>query len=241
MKYSSLEDEIQFLRSLKYLDLCKYLQDKYGIPQGDYFVSESCATPNLKIKRSNEGLFIHHIKECEFPDLSKKEMALLMPYEYQKANNLVYCNYFEHLLLHIDIVLEYMTKEFIGIYPNLKKPGVVVVGMGGLVNFILPEIVDYINGYQYQKSHLINALKIIDGREYLFVEIVKDFENELRKPKHGSKYLTGGFIQKRKFHASFFEGKMTRNGRIKSLLKEFDQEGVKKWNYYRVIKQKVSS
>ncbi len=228
MKYSSLEDEIYFLRGLKYLDLCKYLQEKYGIAQGDYFVSESCATPNLKIKRSNEGLFIHHIKECEFPDLSKKEMALMMPYEYQKANNLVYCNYFEHLLLHIDIVLEYMTKEFIGIYPNLKRPGIVIVGMGGLVNFILPEIVDYINGYQYQKSHLVNALKVIDGRELLFIEIVKDFEDELRKPKHGAKFLTGGFIQKRKYHASFFEGKMTRNGRIKLLLKEYEQKRVKK-------------
>ena len=178
---NGIEEEIKHLRTLKYYDLCKYLQNKYGIPDGDYFVSTSCATPNQKIKRTDEGLFIHHIKECEFPDLSKKEMAILMPFEYQKASNLVYCNYFEHLLLHIDIVLEYMTKEFIGIYPNLKKPGVVVVGMGGLVNFILPEIVDYINGYQYQKSHLINALKIIDGREYLFIEIVKDFENELRK------------------------------------------------------------
>ena len=224
MKYSCLEDEVQFLRSLKYMDLCEYLQRKYGVPQGDYFLSESCATPNLKIKRSDEGLFIHHIKECEFPDLSKKEMALMKPYEYQRAINLVYCNYFEHLILHIDIVLEYMTKEFIGIYPNIKKPGIVVVGMGGLVNYILPEIVDYINGYQYQKSNYINALKIIDGREFLFIEIVKGFEDELKKPKHGSKYLTGGFLQKRKFHASFFEGKMTRNGKMERLLKEYEQK-----------------
>lgn len=212
------EKEIEYIRGLKYFELCKYLQSKYGMPQGDYFVNKSCSTPNQKIKRSNEGLFIHHIQECVFPDLSKKDMALLMPYDYQLAANLVYCNYFEHLILHIDIVLEFMTKEFIGVYPNLKKPGVVIVGMGGLVNHILPEIVDYINGYDYKRNNFVNALKIIDDNEMLFVRIVKEFEKELQKAKHGCKGLTAGFMQRRRFHANFFEGKMTRGGRIKELL-----------------------
>ena len=215
---NGIEEEIKHLRTLKYFDLCKYLQNKYGIPDGDYFVSTSCATPNQKIKRTDEGLFIHHIKECEFPDLSKKEMAILMPFEYQKGHNLVYCNYFEHMLLHMNIVFEFMTKEFIGIYPRLKKPGVVIVGMGGLVNHMFPEIVDYINGYEYKRSNFINALKIIDGNEMLFIDLVKDFENELSKPKHGSKSLTAGFLQGRKFYANFFQGNMKTNGKIKDLL-----------------------
>lgn len=218
---TSLNEEIKELSHLKYFELCDYLQQKYGVPDGNYFLTNSCSTQNPKIKRSDEGLFIHHIKECEFPDLSQKDKALLMPFEWQEGRNLVYCNYFEHLLLHIDIVLEFMTKEFIGF--DYKSKPIVVVGMGGLVNHILPEIVDYINGYQYQRPSYLTALKIIDGNEMLFIELVKDFENELKKRKHGLKNGSAAVMQGRKFHADFFKGKMTfGHRRINDLLFEYD-------------------
>ena len=72
----------------------------------DYFCNESCRSKNNKASRSQEGLFCHHIAENKEILLSTPEVARTHPYEYQKAENLVYANYLEHLLLHIKIVEE---------------------------------------------------------------------------------------------------------------------------------------
>lgn len=95
--------EILYELSLPYNQLVYYLQDKYGIVQGNYFITPTCATKNKKIMRSKEGLFCHHIKEDEGGNLSQPDIAKQFPYEWQCSYNLVYCNYLEHLILHMKV------------------------------------------------------------------------------------------------------------------------------------------
>ncbi len=88
---------------LPYLELCKYLQQKYGPATCDYFVSPECKTKNKKVTRTSEGLFCHHIFENRYGNLSEPHIAKIQPFETQKKENLVYCNYLEHLILHLKI------------------------------------------------------------------------------------------------------------------------------------------
>ena len=96
--------EIEKELRMTYEEMCKYLQSKYGIAKVDYFPNEECRARNKNVSRTNEGLFCHHIYE-KFggSNLCHPSMARQYPYEYQKRENLVYCNYLEHLLLHLKI------------------------------------------------------------------------------------------------------------------------------------------
>lgn len=96
---------------MNYLELCNYLQTKYGKTNGSYFLTPTCATKNIKISRTNEGLVIHHIAENETIDLSKKEYATKHDWHLQESDMLCYCNYIEHLILHIKIVDEYLESK----------------------------------------------------------------------------------------------------------------------------------
>lgn len=100
--------EIQKERNMSYFELCEYLKNKYGKVKEDYFLDSQCIHVNKGIKRSAEGLEIHHIKEAlpNVFDLSKSIQASNYPFEYQKSYNLCYCNLLEHLILHILINIE---------------------------------------------------------------------------------------------------------------------------------------
>lgn len=100
---------------MSYDDYVVYLLRKYGPAQYDYFCNESCKSKNSKNSRSSEGLFCHHIAENKEILLSTPEVARMHTFEYQKAHNLVYANYLEHLLLHIKIVEEDITNEGLGL------------------------------------------------------------------------------------------------------------------------------
>lgn len=89
--------------SMTYLELVDHLLNKYGHAQCDYFLSEKCTSKNKKVTRTSEGLLCHHIDENICDDLSEPSQAASHSFEYQKAGRLVYCNYIEHLLLHIQI------------------------------------------------------------------------------------------------------------------------------------------
>ncbi|MGL6125000.1 MAG: hypothetical protein ACRC1F_00730 [Metamycoplasmataceae bacterium] len=101
------------LLNKKYLEVVEELQKKYGRVPGDYFANENMLSQNTKIKRSNEGLVIHHIDEDKEYNLSSPKQAQQHSFSYQKADRLVYCNDLEHLLLHIKIVEE-TEQELIG-------------------------------------------------------------------------------------------------------------------------------
>lgn len=150
-----LEEELK----LNYLDLCKFLQDKYGVPNGNYFITNSCKTANKYIKRGKEGLFLHHIKENKYILLSTPAFAITQPFEYQHAENLCYCNYLEHLILHMKIVEEYLTEESL-------ETNNCAVGIGGINHFIIPEINDYFNGYTDYLPWQKTAFSLVDKQSF---------------------------------------------------------------------------
>lgn len=170
---SYLKEEL----ALNYLDLCNFLQSKYGVPSGNYFLTESCKSKNQKITRGNDGLFIHHIKENEYIQLCDPRIAVHQPFEYQKAQNLCYCNYLEHLILHFKIVQEYLIEE------NILKCQC-FPGIGGIINFIVPEINDYFNGYPVKQPWKLKAFSLVDKQSFeelkalIFNSMPKTFKQE---------------------------------------------------------------
>ena len=157
---------------LNYLELCKHLQDKYGVPSGNYFLTKSCKSKNNKITRGNDGLFLHHIKENEEIDLSKTDRATACPFEYQESKNLCYCNYLEHLILHMKIVEEYLSAELkrwvdeSHLNEQIPNNPIKYLGIGGLNNHIIPEINDFYNGYEYSRDWQIKALNLVDFESF---------------------------------------------------------------------------
>ena len=86
-----------------------YLWQIHGKSQYDYFLTPAKTMVNQKIERRQEGLMLHHIsEECgtDIQQLLTIRTAKELPFEIYKASNFVYCDYFEHLLLHIKIALE---------------------------------------------------------------------------------------------------------------------------------------
>jgi hypothetical protein len=90
--------------AMSYDDYVTYLLNKYGAAEYSYFCTPACKSTNKKISRTKDGLFCHHIREDTAILLSDPEYARANPFEYQMPHNLVYCNYLEHLILHIKIV-----------------------------------------------------------------------------------------------------------------------------------------
>jgi hypothetical protein len=130
--------EIQIMLNLSYSDCCSLLLKKYGPVSGNYFLDLNCTKKNGAITRGDEGLYIHHISEDKEVMLSNPKYARLSSFEYQKAKRLVYCNLLEHLVLHIKIF------EKTG--PNT------IYGVGGIYNFIVPELNDIYSGIKYAQS-----------------------------------------------------------------------------------------
>lgn len=99
MEKTEIEKELK----MTYNELCKYLQDKYGMAKSDYFATEECRSKSKKIPRSSEGLYCHHMDEDKGGNLSNPPQARMQPFEWQKRERLVYCNALEHFILHIKI------------------------------------------------------------------------------------------------------------------------------------------
>jgi hypothetical protein len=127
--------EQEFLREIKmtYEELVEYCNNKYGRVTGSYFCTPEMKSQNSKITRGNEGLIVHHVKEDRAIMLSNKIYAIMQPWEWQCGENLVYCNIFEHLLLHMKIT---DSLDFIRCITEKVVPG-----WGGVVNYILPDLV----------------------------------------------------------------------------------------------------
>lgn len=126
------KDEFNKECTMTYQELVEYLKQKYGDVKDNYFCTPTCATKNRKITRTKDGLYVHHIGENEYVNLGQTAFAKQVSFDYQLANNLVYCNLFEHLILHMLITdgSDYATM--------LKTKQ--LVGIGGLINFMIPEI-----------------------------------------------------------------------------------------------------
>lgn len=98
-----MTEEIKKQIQMTYMEQCQYLQKKYGLAKRDYFPNEKCRSKTKNISRTEEGLVLHHNAEAysDGGNLSIPQMARMHPFEYQKKENLSYCNFVEHLLFHL--------------------------------------------------------------------------------------------------------------------------------------------
>ena len=155
--------EYQRVRNMTYLQYCDYLQDKYGIGLADFMTKS--VNPNPKCKRTKDGLIAHHKAEDKMIMLSTKEFAHMCPFEWQQKENIVYCDYLEHLLLHVLICK----------YPSPNKHPMAEVGIGGVVNFLAPELNDLYSGWRTSQAWRQNCHdKVINDKD-VYLCILKDF------------------------------------------------------------------
>lgn len=155
-------EEYELVKAMSYYEYCDYLQKKYGIPKHNYF-RPSFTTKDSKISRTKEGLVVHHKYEDHTPRLSKKEIAVQYPYEWQIAENLVYCDYLEHLFLHI-LICENPN-------PNATE----TVGMGGIIVFIVPEMNDVYSGWKTKEQWRATCHKSIINDKDVYLILIKRF------------------------------------------------------------------
>lgn len=152
---------------MDYHEQLLYLKSKYGLPQGNYFLTESCKSTNSKITRAKEGLFIHHDYEWNPDDfgchaLSDGEIAREKSYDYQLSANLTYCNLLEHLMLHIKI-----HKLRIDVF-NCNE-------IDGVEKFLIPQLNDMYKTKKYKKEWLVATKEQIADNYLDFKKLVETY------------------------------------------------------------------
>ena len=155
--------EYNSVRNMTYLEYCDYLQGKYGIELSDYMTKTF--NVNQKCKRTKEGLFAHHKAEDKMVMVSTKEIAKMFPFEWQKKENIVYCDFLEHLFLHVLICK----------YPSPEKIPYADVGTGGVVNFIAPELNDMYSGWETAQTWRKICHDKVRADKDVYLAILKDF------------------------------------------------------------------
>ena len=157
--------EYEKIKNLNYLEYCDYLQEKYGIGLSDYMTKSW--NKNSKVTRTKEGLIAHHKFEDHAILLADKEYAMKNPYEWQLAKNIVYCDYLEHLLLHI-LICENPAENH-----NADE----VVGIGGVVNFSVPELNDFYSGWKTNQGWRLNCHNLIKDDKEVYLILIKRFKD----------------------------------------------------------------
>lgn len=154
-KYGLSDEEIAFIESkvkpmdgtsyyesmlkTNYQEIVSALLKKYGSAKHNYFKDTACKIKNPLVTRTNEGLFCHHIDEDKAIMLCNDKFAVNNPFEYQKADRLVYCNLLEHLLLHVKIAEN----------PSPDANENELPGIGGAINFICKDLNDIYSGKKF--------------------------------------------------------------------------------------------
>lgn len=174
--------EYESVKDLTYVEYCDYLQKKYGKSKYNYMSENFVKIP--KVTRTSEGLFVHHKYENKTILLTNQAIAKHQPYEYQLAENLAYCDFLEHLLLHV-LICE---------YPENTLPQF-IVGIGGAINFIIPELNDLYSGCPVAPNWKMTCFNKVKQDQDCYITIV----NRLIKNSHNyplfdlSKILLGSW------------------------------------------------
>lgn len=163
--------EYHEVSSLTYLQYCDYLQAKYG--KGKYNYMTKTWDRNSKVSRTKEGLLCHHKCEDRCIMLATKEIAMKFPYAWQEKDNLVYCNYLEHLLLHVLICK----------YPSPETPKHMQVGVGGAINFLIPELNDFYSGWSTEQAWRKTCLGVVKNDKEVYLAIIKQLK-DINKEKN---------------------------------------------------------
>ena len=195
--------EFQKVKTMTYMEYCDYLQGKYGVGRADYMTR--AFNKNHKVSRTSDGLIAHHKAEDKMILLSTKSVAEKCPYEWQLKENIVYCDYLEHLLLHVLICK----------HPSPVKHPLADVGVGGVINFIVPELNDLYSGWVSKQEWRNNCHRIVIKDKEVYLEILRMFIAYLQDER--------GFEDKELLHTSFNEqyGGWARKQNMK-LYKEID-------------------
>lgn len=98
--------------------------------------------------------------------LSTRNVAMLCPYEWQLKENIVYCDYLEHLLLHI-LICKYPANEVSG--------KVLHVGLGGIVDYIAPELNDVYSGFESNQAWRKRCHDKIKNDKDVYLQLLKQF------------------------------------------------------------------
>jgi hypothetical protein len=157
-------EEIKKELAMTYAEMVTHLLSKYGKAEHDYFRNETCKSKNPNVSRTCEGLYCHHIDEDKAIMLAEDKFAANNPFAYQKADRLVYCNVLEHLILHIKIMEKPKDSE-----ANEYE----LQGIGGVYNYMCPQINDYFNGYIFKQQWVITAFNLIENNFEDYIKILK--------------------------------------------------------------------
>lgn len=160
--------EYEKVKKLTYLEYCDYLQKKYGIGLSDYMTKSWNKNP--KVTRTKEGLIAHHKFEDHAILLADKDHAQQNPYEWQLAKNIIYCDYLEHLFLHILICEN----------PSENQNKFEAVGIGGVINFIVPELNDMYSGWETGQEWRKNCHNLIINDKDVYLTLLKRFKNSCK-------------------------------------------------------------
>lgn len=158
INYKEIENQL----ITDYKNMIKLLNIKYGKVEGNYFLTESCKSKNQKITRTKEGLFVHHVYGYIENHLSYRNIAYKFPFEYQKANQLVYCDYLEHLILHLKI-------------GEIKKEYHHDLSIGEMIK----ELILIYSGKIFKINYKINIANKIKDYSDQFLEILKKSDNKI--------------------------------------------------------------
>ena len=172
--HESLDNSKEYYKKImkmSYDELVQTLINKYGPARYDYFTNEYCTNKNKNVTRTSEGLYCHHIDEDKAIMLSNDEYAKNNPFEYQKANRLVYCNFLEHLLLHILIVEEPRNEN-----ANENE----AQGIGGATNFICKQLNDLYNGYEFKLQWMKNTTSIVKDDYDIYIIMLRRLWNDIK-------------------------------------------------------------
>ena len=163
------------IMKMSYHELVQFLINKYGPSKYDYFTNEYCTIKNKKVTRTSEGLFCHHIDEDKAILLSNSEYASQNPFEYQKANRLVYCNFLEHLLLHILIF-----EEPKNIHANRDE----IQGICGAIFYLCAQLNDIYSGYHLKEEWRKNVASVVINDYESYILILRRLWKDIQENKY---------------------------------------------------------
>lgn len=177
--------EYEQVKDFTYLQYCDYLQKKYGLGSAN-FMTKTWKV-DRKAKRTSEGLLAHHKFEDHAALLANEENALNYPYEWQMAENIVYCDYLEHLLLHV-LICEYPAKK-----NNREDP----VGIGGVLQYLVPELNDLYSGWDTNQAWRKKCHDLVRDDKETYLVLVKRFKERCaRHPFYSEVLLYSSFNEK---------------------------------------------
>lgn len=151
-------EEYGRVKEMSYDKYCDYLRRKYGCPKHDY--------PNVADARPSEGLFIHHIGENEIANLSNESIRVESDHKYQTPEMLCYCDWLEHLLLHIMI--------------GEETVGTTNLGLEGCFTYLLPALRDFFEDGKKTCKYNDAYYDVISGNKDVFDALLLRYNETVR-------------------------------------------------------------